>query len=186
MSIHRDTEAGPPVEGFSERWSRRKQEADRKDVERPVQAGLPETEAATEPVPELTDNDMPPIESLDERSDYAAFLSPGISEHLRAQALRKLFKLPGMHLPDGLDDYDEDFTRFTELGTTITHEMQRMLDRELKADEHTQNAGVQAGEQTTAELTVASEDIPGEDEQQAPTPIIPAQADDDETTDRQG
>lgn len=186
MSVHRDTEPDPPAEGFAERWSRRKQEVGREDTQRPVQTQLPETEAATEPVPALTDDDMPPVESLDERSDYAAFLSPGISEQLRAQALRKLFKLPGMHLPDGLDDYDDDFTQFTELGKTITHEMQRMLNRQLAADEHIQNAEVQASEQTTAESTVTSEDIPAEDEQQAQARATPAQAGDDETSDRQG
>ena len=79
---------------------------------------------------EVTDADMPPLDSLDDKSDYAAFMSPGVSEQLRAQALRKLFHLPGFHLPDGLDDYDDDFTQFAKLGDIVTHEMERMLLRE--------------------------------------------------------
>ena len=181
MSVHRDTEADLPAEGFSERWSRRKQEAGREDIKPPVQTRLPET-AASEPAPALTDDDMPPVDSLDERSDYAAFLSPGVSEHLRAQALRKLFKLPGMHLPDGLDDYDDDFTQFADLGKTITHEMQRMLNRELMADNADDNAEMQTEPQVTAEPVAPSEDLPIEEEQQTTASL---QADDDNVSDRE-
>ena len=180
MSVHRDTESDPPVEGFSERWSRRKQEAGREDIEPPVQSRLPDT-AASEPEPALTDDDMAPVESLDERSDYAAFLSPGVSEQLRAQALRKLFKLPGMHLPDGLDDYDDDFTQFADLGKTITHEMQRMLNRELMADNANDNAAMQTEPQATVEPVAPSEDLPIEEQQT--TASLPA--DDDTMSDRQ-
>ena len=125
---------------------------------------------------------MPPVDSLDERSDYAAFLSPGVSEHLRAQALRKLFKLPGMHLPDGLDDYDDDFTQFADLGKTITHEMQRMLNRELMADNADDNAEMQTEPQVTAEPVAPSEDLPIEEEQQTTASL---QADDDNVSDRE-
>jgi len=181
VSVDRDTEADPTAEGFSERWSRRKQEAGRTDIEPPVQTRLPET-AATEPAPVLTDDDMPPVDSLDERSDYAAFLSPGVSEYLRAQALRKLFKLPGMHLPDGLDDYDDDFTQFADLGKTITHEMQRMLNRELTADNADDNAEVQTATQATAEPVTSSEDLPIEEQQPA---TVSLQANDDDGSDRE-
>ncbi|MEA2080416.1 MAG: DUF3306 domain-containing protein, partial [Pseudomonadota bacterium] len=57
----------------------------------------------------------------------------GVSEKLRAQVLRKLFHLPGFHLPDGLDDYDDDFTQFAKLGDIVTREMERMLLRERQA-----------------------------------------------------
>ena len=126
---------------FLARWSRRKQ-ADQLQQEHPPAAGaesvsaqaqsLQDSQQATS-LPELTDADMPPVESLDESSDYAAFMSPGISETLRKQALRRLFHLPGLHLPDGLDDYDEDFTRFAKLGDVITHEMKSALERKWAA-----------------------------------------------------
>ena len=151
MGVHRDTDT--PAEGFAERWSRRKLEAGGEGSEEAVQDRLPEEETTTEPIPALTDEDMPPLESLDEHSDYAAFLSPGVSEALRAKALRKLFQLPGLHLPDGLDDYDDDFTRFSGLGNTITQEMRRMLDRELKDAEQVQTTEQQPGEQAATEQT---------------------------------
>ncbi len=123
-------------EGFLTRWSRRKQAA-RDGALAVGEPGTPasapqaeQAEAAAAPPRELTDEDMPPVESLDEHSDYSAFLSPKVSEELRQVALRKLFKLPDFNTRDGLDDYDEDYTSFSELGGTVTHDMRRMLERE--------------------------------------------------------
>ena len=95
------------------RWSRRKQEAAQEmraeeraapiDIEASSDAAVPiETEAESSPA--LTDDDMPPIESLDENSDYSAFMSEGVSDELRNLALRKLFKAPVFNIRDGLDE----------------------------------------------------------------------------------
>ncbi len=121
-------------EGFLTRWSRRKQ-AIRSGEEVADEPATPSDAAELEPSqvpeqPELTDADMPPIETLDENSDYSAFLSPKVSEGLRRLALRKLFHLPQFNITDGLNDYDEDYTNLTELGGIVTHEMRRMLERE--------------------------------------------------------
>lgn len=135
MGVHRDPDSDSE-EGFASRWSRRKQAVrleGKHEGDAPVSPAPPEDAAEAKTVVPLTDADMPPLESLDERSDYAAFMSEGVSEQLRAHALRKLFRLPGMHLPDGLDDYDDDFTQFTKLGETLTHEMKRMLNRQAKS-----------------------------------------------------
>ena len=184
MSVQADTDADTTGEGFAERWSRRKQEVGREHAEQAVQTGSPDTEAATEAAPELTDDDMPPVESLDEHSDYAAFLSPGISEYLRAQALRKLFQLPGMHLPDGLDDYDDDFTQFKKLGNTITHEMQRMLKRELQAVEASEDTETQMETQAVVEAETPPGDCPVEDEQ--PTTVSTTPGDEDRSERQSG
>ncbi len=37
-------------------------------------------------------------------------------------------------MTDGLNDYDEDYTRFAGLGNVVTQEMKRMLQRELEAE----------------------------------------------------
>ena len=63
----------------------------------------------------LTDADMPPIETLTENSDYTGFMSPEVSEQLRKLALRKLFQGTVFKQRDGLDDYDDDFTKFEKL-----------------------------------------------------------------------
>lgn len=86
--------------------------------------------------PPLTDADMPPIESLDSNSDYSPFLSEGVSKELRNMALKKLFFSGKFALRDGLDDYDDDFTRFEPLGNTVTSDMkfhQRRKERERLA-----------------------------------------------------
>lgn len=88
--------------------------------------------AAGSAAPAPTPADLPSIESLDEDSDYSPFLSPQVSTGLRRRALRKLFGLPRFQGSDGLDDYDEDYRRFTALGDTITHEMRRMLETEVR------------------------------------------------------
>ncbi len=123
-----------PDDGFVSRWSRLKQAAaaPAEPVAEPVAGQLP---AEREPAP-LTDADMPPLESLDESSDYSGFLSEQVSEVLRRQALRKLFHLESFNVCDGLDDYADDFTSFTKLGDIITADMRHqmaMAEERLKA-----------------------------------------------------
>jgi hypothetical protein len=113
-------------QGFLRRWSRRKQESlDERD----------EDASATAPVeaaPPPTDEDMPPIDSLTEESDFTGFLSPGVSEELRKLALRKLFHGAAFNLRDGLDDYDQDFTSFTKLGDVVTADLRYRLEQEAR------------------------------------------------------
>lgn len=119
-------------ENTLQRWSRRKHEAvettDADELENAVElAAEPELE-----IPALTDADMPPIESLDENSDYSGFLSPEVSEGLRKLALRKLFHLPSFNVRDGMDDYDGDYTEFAGLGNLVTADMKHALEVEAK------------------------------------------------------
>jgi len=131
-----------PGEYFLGRWSRRKTAARKGETDidagpAATAAGLPaeETDAPDEADPrlQLTDADMPPIESLDQDSDFSVFMSPKVSDQLRTQALRKLFHLPAFNITDGLNDYDEDYTQFAGLGGVVTHEMKRLLKKELDA-----------------------------------------------------
>jgi len=81
----------------------------------------------------LTDEDMPDIETLDENSDYAGFMSTGVSESVRKMALRKLFHGETYNVRDGLDDYDGDYTFFEKLDpTTVTSDMKHMIEVEAK------------------------------------------------------
>ncbi len=144
-----DRERSADREGFLTRWSRRKQAARAvpekvDDATSPSPSPQPEPGQALGPeVRELTDQDMPPVESLDENSDYSGFLSPKVSDELRRLALRKLFHLPQFNVTDGLDDYAEDYTAFKGLGGIITHEMRRLLEQEkaraLAADGELEN-----------------------------------------------
>ena len=83
-------------------------------------------------LPEEVAPELPPLESLDENSDYSAFLSDGVPAELKQKALRKLFHSPKFNVRDGLDDYDWDFTNPEPLGDIITAEMRYRVERELE------------------------------------------------------
>lgn len=120
-------------ESFVRRWSRLKQT--RQGDAPPLAEDVPEPPAETQQdIHQLSDSDMPPVESLDESSDYSVFFSEKVSESLRRTALRKLFHQPALNVVDGLDDYAEDFTRFETLGDTITHDMRRLARSDKDAD----------------------------------------------------
>jgi hypothetical protein len=132
------------------RWSLRKQRVrSGEDVD-----DEPQAESSAEPVresavdeakPALTDADMPPVESLHAESDLSMFFSPGVSEALRKRALRHFFSLPGAHVVDRMNEYDDDYTSYVSLGDLIPDEMQRKLDHEAR------KLAERASEQTTAE-----------------------------------
>ncbi len=116
------------------------------------EAGLPADE-----IPEL-----PPLDSLDENSDYSAFLGKGVPPDLKQKALQKLFHSPKFNVRDGLDDYDWDFTNPEPLGDIITAEMRHRVRQELERlaglDEDEENpedspavAAVESGEHDEAD-----------------------------------
>jgi len=120
------------------RWSRRKAMARGRQksapVPRRIDADTARTAAASAlSLSEKTDADMPAIDSLKEDSDFAAFLSPKVSEKLRRMALRKLFHLPQYNIRDELDFCNGDFRNFTPLGDIITADMRHHMERELIA-----------------------------------------------------
>jgi hypothetical protein len=129
-------------EGFISRWSRRKTEiavtADFDDIDTLSDSQLsgelvaiidPDEETSNDLQSEevvLTDEDMPPIESLNKDSDFSMFMSSGVSDALRQIALRKLFS--GFNIRDGLDDYDDDFRNFEALGDLVTCDMKHQIE----------------------------------------------------------
>jgi hypothetical protein len=116
-------------EGFYRRWSERKLASHQAPVE-PVE----KHDVVEQPQPP-GDEDMPPLESLDESSDYSGFLSPRVSEELRQLALRKLFFGSAFNVCDGLDDYAEDFTSFEKLGDLMTADLRHRLEREARREQ---------------------------------------------------
>lgn len=83
---------------------------------------------------ELTDADMPPVESLSEGADVSAFFAPGVSDALRKRALRTVFRQGRFNIRDGLDDYDEDYSSFPPLAQ-MTAEMRKLLTEKRQAEE---------------------------------------------------
>jgi hypothetical protein len=138
-----DRPADDEGEGFLSRWSQRKAMA-REGVELPDEPELPEQPPVVdgagvdnppaEVEPENTEApvELPPLESLDENSDYSAFLNKDVSPDLRQKALRKLFQSPKFNVRDGLDDYDLDFSNPEPLGNIVTAEMRYRIKAELE------------------------------------------------------
>ncbi len=97
----------------------------------------------------LTDADMPDLASLNAGADFSGFLSEGVSEALRRKALKKLFSLPDFQINDGLNDYDEDYSRYVPLGDTVTYQMKQWLERQKTAlNDALQEEGAEEGADT--------------------------------------
>lgn len=154
-------------EGVLRRWSRLKSQAER-TAEVPIPQGA-DTDSTIpnnfkEPVPgeHKTDADMPPIETLDEHSDYSGFFSPEVSEELRRLALRKLFHTAKFNITDGLDDYDDDYRSFEALGDLITSDRRYHLERTAEQVEDSMEQE-QLDEEPVAEQDLESPVAEGED-----------------------
>ena len=160
-----------PDEAFLGRWSRRKAlkqgDVGLESTNEPKTNEQDLDQSGDESVdPPLTDEDMPPVESLGEDDDFSGFLSPEISEKLRKAALRKLFHGAGFNVRDGLDDYDDDFTVFEPLGDIVTADMrhqQEMLERKAR------EAAEKEAAEKEAEL-VTTGDCASEDREPEPPP----------------
>jgi hypothetical protein len=158
-----DAEPARPDESFFQRFHRRKQEARLTEGKSPASAAqdhqLPPLDAQqAAPAPELTDADMPPIESLTVDSDYSGFLSAKVSESLRRAALRKLFHSGELNVIDGLDDYAEDFTTFAALGDFVTADMRHRIAIEAKKKAEAVKQALLEDQETPGEIESAQAD----------------------------
>lgn len=110
---------GEADDGPLARWSRRKRDGRARDgaggktAERAAAPTAPpgdQTESRPATEGDIVER-LPDIDSLDETSDFSAFLQEGVPEAIRRKALRRLWRLnPVFANLDGLNDYDEDFT----------------------------------------------------------------------------
>lgn len=129
-------------DGILKRWSKRKLRSGQavEDVE-PAREDEPESNRDADGVvppredrapdePVKTDEDMPDLDSIDEATNMSDFFSPGVSEQLRNQALRRLFRMTKFNVVDGLDDYNENFRNFAPLGDMVTSDMRHRLEME--------------------------------------------------------
>ncbi len=134
--------------GFLSRWSRRKAglEPEEPDVPMPTtEQAVPEQasgEAAGatdsvrvdprtgKPVDELTDEDMPPVESLNENSDLSVFMGKRISPALRMKALNRVFHTAKFNKVCLCAEYADDYTNFTPMGDIIPHDLKQAIVRE--------------------------------------------------------
>ena len=146
------TESGGDDDAFLSRWARRKRiskaggdpdtaQEDARVDENVLASAVPDTGESTRPLSEsepeaLTDEDMPPVDSIDENTDMSGFFSPKVSEAVKKAALKKFFHSPAFNIVDGLDDYDDDFTAFAALGDIVTSDMRGQMElKQRRAEE---------------------------------------------------
>jgi len=145
-----DTESADGGDAFLSRWARRKAAARTGgDPDAAVGEACLETEALANAASEnadaptvgedeqdagagLTDEDMPPVSSIDENTDMSGFFSPKVTQAVKKAALKKFFHSPIFNIVDGLDDYDDDFRNFEALGDIITSDMRGQMEREAE------------------------------------------------------
>lgn len=118
----------PQEPSFLARWSQRKfAHGEQDEGEETVPPAV--AEPAEVPVREITDADLPSLDSLDESSDYSLFLAEKVSAELRRLALRKLFRSEAFQTRCPLNEYMEDYSGYTELGSIVTYDMRRAMER---------------------------------------------------------
>jgi hypothetical protein len=181
-------------EAFLARWSRRKtlsrqgeelpeppeeaiaeqQEAspDTQQSSTPAEDGSPDHGGEEARLPDDAAPELPPLDSLDENSDYSAFLRDGVPADVKQEALRKLFHSPKFNVRDGLDDYDWDLSNPEPLGDIITAEMRYRMKRELE-----RLAGLDEDEEREEETTTAA--AVDTEEHDEPDNEVDPEADDD-------
>lgn len=163
------------------RWSKQKTQAreEESSSENPQPDEMPDAEAValTEGKEEgreeretegKTPVELPPLESLEDDSDYSMFMSDEVDEKIKKLALRRLFKAAIFNVRDGLNDYDEDFTTFEELGDIVTSDMKYHAERK-KAEEEARRKleeESQATEESQEIETLAEEDDKGDEVQE--------------------
>ena len=116
-------------ENFLTRWSRLKQEQEKK---------LPEKR---ENGPLLDDSPppaLPPVDTLTPESDFSGFMHPKVEDALRRVALKKLFSDPHFNVPDPYEAYSGDWTGGEpipdEMMATLNQARTLLFDQEEKKD----------------------------------------------------
>ncbi|MFO7809525.1 DUF3306 domain-containing protein [Guyparkeria sp.] len=189
-------------DGFLRRWARRKAEVRSNDATEDPEAasvdsvqppgatasGLPEPAGSGDPPapaePELTDADMPALESLDQDSDYSPFLSRGVSAVLRQKALRQLFRQPKFNVETCLDDFQDDYLNFQPLGDIVTCDMrhQTAVEARRKAEREAENTAERAAQDAVTPASAAEPVPPAADDVAAADPDPSAGQDEDDRT----
>jgi len=162
-------------ENFASRWSRRKIEAlkdkpaEPKPSSEPTISAAPADAAAAPPgVP--APRELPPLESLKGlASEYTEFLKPGVDEHLRRSALKKLFADPHFENFERFEAYCEDFTKGEPIPLAMLKTLEHAKDL-LFGDEEKKDAPAEAEKPAAEPPTEAAAKAQGEAQAEAPPP----------------
>lgn len=142
-----------PDNGFLSRWSSRKL----KKAEKPATETDELTADTTQA--EVPADSAPAPAAEPAAAEQPAWQNQQLDPASRRQALRDIFKKPGIGLPDGLDEYERDYNyhNFAKLGDVVTHEMRRLLEQQAEQLAAAAEAGTEP-EQDPASESSESED----------------------------
>ncbi|MBA4741227.1 MAG: DUF3306 domain-containing protein [Azoarcus sp.] len=128
---------------FLSRWSRRKLgrevEAPRESEAVPAPVEAEATEAREDdPIDartgkrrsELSDEDMPDVETLSPDADVSMFFGGQVSQSLRMRALAKVFSNPKYNVWCECAEYAEDYNAFLPMGDIVPHDLKQAIVRE--------------------------------------------------------
>ena len=155
---------------FLSRWAQRKAEQNNQLDTEASELVVPDNSATeitsdSEDIQTLTDSDMPEIETLNESSDFSQFFSTGVSEELRDLALQKLFRLPEFNLRDGLNDYDDDFSKMPALTEAVASKLRNWANEQKEAFEEQLSDEVMSEEQPSEETQPEAIDTPTDEDE---------------------
>ncbi len=171
---------------FLDRWSRRKAEVRRQELN-----PAPEIdELHAEGVAEVQDKDMPEepdgselteedVEKLDAKSDFSVFMKAAVPAELRRMALKKLWHLdPAYNVIDGLLEYGEDYSQLHKNVGKIQSAYQvgkgYVIEEEEEVDTDTDtDTDLLAGDQSEVA-------VPEHEENEAGNPVTPVKVDNEE------
>ena len=162
---------------------------DAKSDEQSLESNQTATELEQQEPPLLTDADMPPFETLTAKSDLSDFFNKGVSATLRRAALRHVFSLPIYNVRDGLNDYDDDYTKFEPLGDTVTSDMKwhkaRKEREALEAEEERKRLAeeAQAENEIENEAQEEAEELDAQEETEGTRELADDEAPTDADTD---
>ncbi len=157
---------------FFSRWSRRKQalgkgeqleeEPAAESVDTDAVAAPEEPEVKVDPrtgkpYDELTDEDMPEVETLDQDSDVSMFMAKNISPALRMKALARVFHSAKFNKVCLCAEYADDYTNFTPMGDIVPHDLKSAIAREAtKLRDRLREKGLEMSEED-AQARIAAE-----------------------------
>lgn len=124
---------------------------------------------------EKGDEDMPSLDTIDQGGSVADFFSSKVSPALRQAALRRLFGQSALPVTDDLDDYAEDFTKFTRLGDIVTSDMRYRMEvaRKRLLERNSEDDSAESVAERDPDALAASPDVAGSPAEEKSTDAAP-------------
>lgn len=127
---------------------------------------------------------LPPLDSLNQESDFTPFLADNVPEFIRNRALSILWRSnPLFGFQDGLDDYALDYRTIDKVITAATDSIYRPGKGYAVMDDDDENDGENENDDVAAEASDAEVEDANDRAETTPEPVAQPRGDLDETPD---